>query len=135
MRQFIRHPTAIPIALQVASLPRRPWITLRDISLGGISCQVDEAIPVGSQVSINIGSVSPPYNGKGQVVWCLPRACRFDVGVAFHDSAEAFRVRMVEQVCQIEEYRRAVLAREGRTLDSEQAALEWIGKYAADFPR
>ena len=40
---------------------------------------------------------------------------------------------MVEQVCQIEHYRQAVLRQEGRALDGEAAAPEWIARYAADF--
>ena len=40
---------------------------------------------------------------------------------------------MVEQVCQIEHYRREVLRVEGRVLDAESAAVEWIGRYAAEF--
>ncbi|MCZ7563309.1 MAG: hypothetical protein M5U08_05410 [Burkholderiales bacterium] len=41
---------------------------------------------------------------------------------------------MVEQVCHIEEYRRAVARDEGRTLSTEEAAAEWIAEYAARFP-
>tara|TARA_R110001592_G_scaffold59660_13_gene181124 strand:+ start:5431 stop:5568 length:138 start_codon:yes stop_codon:yes gene_type:complete len=42
---------------------------------------------------------------------------------------------MVEQVCQIENYRREVKKREGRELDPEEAAVEWIAAYAEDFNR
>ena len=41
---------------------------------------------------------------------------------------------MVEQVCPIEQYRHEMLKNEGRTLSSEEAALEWIQKYAPQFP-
>jgi hypothetical protein len=41
---------------------------------------------------------------------------------------------MVEQVCHIETYRRTVAGTEGRELSAEQAALEWIAKFAASFP-
>ncbi len=41
---------------------------------------------------------------------------------------------MVEQVCYIEDYRRFVLMHEGRELSQEDAASEWIAKYAAQFP-
>jgi len=43
-------------------------------------------------------------------------------------------VRMIEQICYIEHYRKEVLLNEGRRITSEQAALEWIEKYAQDFP-
>jgi hypothetical protein len=41
---------------------------------------------------------------------------------------------MVEQVCHIEEYRRTVQRLEGRELSAEEAAFEWIHRFAAQFP-
>ena len=57
-----------------------------------------------------------------------------DLGVEFLDRRDAFRARMVEQVCHIENYRKTVYHTEGRVLAGKEAALEWIGKYAAHFP-
>jgi len=52
-----------------------------------------------------------------------------------HMEAEgAFSTRMVEQVQHIEHYRQEVLRVEGRLLDDDSAALEWITRYAATFP-
>jgi ABC-type Fe3+-hydroxamate transport system substrate-binding protein len=42
---------------------------------------------------------------------------------------------MVGQVYQIEHYRQEVEQLEGRILGSEEAAEEWIQRYAADFNR
>jgi hypothetical protein len=39
---------------------------------------------------------------------------------------------MVEQVCQIEHYRQE-LRRDGRELDSETAAREWIERFGSEF--
>jgi hypothetical protein len=47
---------------------------------------------------------------------------------------EAFKVRMVEQICHIEHYRKEVLASEGRRLTTQEAATEWISKYSSKFP-
>jgi len=41
---------------------------------------------------------------------------------------------MVEQVCSIESYQKKIYETEGRRLTTEQAAMEWIAKYAAQFP-
>ena len=46
----------------------------------------------------------------------------------------AFSTRMVEQVQQIRHYRQEVLRVEGRMLDDDSAAREWIARYAATFP-
>jgi hypothetical protein len=41
---------------------------------------------------------------------------------------------MVEQVCHIENYKKEVYQTEGRLLTAEEAAVEWIHKYASQFP-
>jgi hypothetical protein len=43
-------------------------------------------------------------------------------------------IKMIEQISQIENFRREVEQRDGRKLNSEQAAREWVSKYAGDFP-
>ena len=50
------------------------------------------------------------------------------------ETDRAFATRMVEQVQHIERYRQEVLRVEGRLLDDDSAALEWITRYAATFP-
>jgi hypothetical protein len=46
---------------------------------------------------------------------------------------DAFTARMLEQVWQIINYQNR-LEQEGRLLSIEEAALEWIDRYAAYFP-
>lgn len=46
---------------------------------------------------------------------------------------EAFRLRMLTQCRQIAAYRQAVLRKTGRLLTPDEAALEWIERYAATF--
>lgn len=48
-------------------------------------------------------------------------------------SAEAFRLRMETQCHQIREYRLLILREDGRLLSPDEAALEWIERYAATF--
>lgn len=57
------------------------------------------------------------------------------MGIKFTQSIDVFRIRMVEQVCHIEQYKEDVKAREGRCLTGTQAALEWIQRYASKFPK
>ena len=46
---------------------------------------------------------------------------------------EVFRLRMEKQCRQIKQYRLAVLRENGRLLSPDEAALEWIERYAATF--
>lgn len=135
MRRYVRHPTDIPIFVRaVETRPLSPPdCSMTSVSQGGFSCRVDNEISVGCRVDIDIPSVSPSYHGTGEVVWCKPRGRGFEIGVRFTDSEEAFKSRMVQQVCQIEHYKNLVFEREGRVIDGNQAASEWIDKYASYF--
>ena len=135
MRRFVRHPTDIPIDVTVSSIKpvQESDCAMTSISQGGLSCEVDHPVKMGCKVNIHIPSVSPPYHGVGDVVWCRCEGDHFEVGVNFTDAEEAFRSRMVQQVCQIERYKRSVFEKEGRVLDGEQAAQEWIEKYAREY--
>ena len=79
--------------------------------------------------------MQPDFEVRGQVVWCRAESGVFEIGVAFLNPSDLFQVRMVEQICHIEQYKADVLASEGRRLNGEQAAQEWIQKFAGDFPQ
>lgn len=134
MRQYIRHPSNIPIAYQVGSLVSDSVDHLCDISRGGLRLSTDMSILEGSEIRIEIPIQKPPFLATGVVIWCEPESDHFEIGVQFKDQAMDFRVRMVEQICYIECYRVSVLHEQGRSLTSEEAAKEWIEHYASDFP-
>ena len=78
--------------------------------------------------------MDPGFEALGRVTRVDREAGRCVVAVGFLDRADAYRARMVEQICHIEQYRRDVWQREGRRLTAEEAAREWIERYAAAFP-
>lgn len=141
MRQFIRHPADVPIHISIESSNQDSTFSLLtygaemlDVCQGGVSIEIEQYISVGSCIRVDIDSVSPAYHGHGEVVWCDELNGHYEVGVRFLDKEESFRSRMVQQVCQIEVYKNMIFESEGRMLDGEQAAAEWIEKYAVDFP-
>lgn len=132
MRRFVRHPSDIPIEVTVAEAPES--CSMVTISQGGLSCEVANPVAIGCRVDVSIPSVTPPYRGSAEVMWCESTGGdRYELGLRFTDQEEAFKARMVQQVCQIEQYKNLVFERDGRLLDGEAAAAEWISKYAADF--
>lgn len=143
MRQYIRHPSDIPISYclgkPVSSRPMEPHEffasdRLRDVSRGGLCFNAECPVRKGTPIHIEIAIHNPPYEADGTVAWCRPEGDHFAVGVQFNEPSTRFSVRMVEQVCHIEHYRTQVRENEGRDLTSEQAAEEWIERYAAEFP-
>jgi Tfp pilus assembly protein PilZ len=134
MREYIRHPSDIPIKYSVQGSDLGFSTNLNNISNGGLCFRSTDIIGINTFIIINFPIINPEANFQGIVVWCQPVNELFDVGVKFMDQESAFRIRLIEQVCHIENYRRNVLLHEGRNLTGDQAALEWIEKFASDFP-
>ena len=136
MRSYIRHPSDIPIEYQADEHAESvSQEHLHDISAGGLSFTSAHALTAGSLINIRISNVEPDFVARAQVVWCRSEGDSFVIGVAFTESSDLFRARRVEQVCHIEQYKAEVLAAEGRVIDGEEAAREWIQKFARAFPR
>ena len=138
MREFLRHPAAIPLEFRLANDDPRHGTRVMNVSHGGLCFRAEERVDEECIVLLSVPSLQPGFEVRGRVAWCLPLAQGerevWDVGVAFLDAKDAWRTRLVEQACHIEAYRREVAQHEGRVLDREQAAREWIERFAADFP-
>jgi hypothetical protein len=135
MRQYLRHPSDIPIAYRVDAVASSSTHHLRNISEGGLCFNSRSDITPGSSIHVEIPIAEPVFEADGIVVWCRSSNGDFEVGVRFDGIEADYSVRMVEQVCHIEHYRRETLRSEGRVLTGEEAAVEWIEKNAAQFPR
>lgn len=133
-RTFIRHTAGVP--LEVTCVPGSPASMLQsvNVSTGGLSFISDEHHALGAIIQVRIPTVDPPFEARARVVWIKPEGDGFCVGVEFLDANDAFRSRMVEQVCAIEQYRGEVRENEGRELSAQDAAAEWIGRFAGRFP-
>lgn len=135
MRQFIRHPIDVPIEIRSGDSEPASSVHTRDIGLGGVALHTTAPLPVGASVALRIAQVQPPFEARARVAWCRAlEVTGYEMGVSFLDEQDAFTARMVEQVCYIDDYRKSVRRLEGRELDAEQAAAEWIARHAADFP-
>lgn len=134
MREYIRHPVDIPIEFQRdQDKAYDQHETLSNISEGGLAFRSQSALEVGALIHIRIPVSEPPYEAQARVAWCQSDGTGFEIGIALLGAEEGFRSRMVEQICHIEHYRQEVLHLEGRQLSAQQAALEWIRKYADTF--
>ena len=137
MREFIRHPTDIPIEHELCDVGDYRKEYLKEVSHGGLSFRSSFFIEPGSIIRINISVHKPPFSADGIVVWCLKNEeyedGLYDVGVEFNEKKTEYTLRMVEQVCYIEHYKKEILHEDRRKLTGEEAAIEWINKYAKNF--
>ena len=136
MRRYIRHPASIPIEITNSDpVPERVVCRTHNVGECGLAFRSNRAFTPGTSIRMRIPIVQPPFETSARVAWCRDRANGFELGVEFSDADEAFRTRMFEQICHIENYRNEIRARQGRELTPDQAADEWISKFASEFPR
>jgi hypothetical protein len=133
-REFLRHTVDVPLEVERVGESTSLVELGVNVSHGGLAFVSNSCPEVGEIVRLRISTVEPPFEGRARVAWCRPEGEEFLVGVQFLDASEAFRSRMVQQVCSIENYRKEVQEREGRELTTPEAADEWISKFAGRFP-
>jgi len=130
-RRYIRHPSDIPLHYHVVDQPNSPTVkqNLNDVSIGGVCFKVDKSLNIGSTLGLSIPIQLPAFQAQGTVEWCEKINKQFYVGVSFNNIDTQFAVKMIEQVCFIEQYKREQ-NKSGRIVSSHVAAQEWIQKYA-----
>ena len=135
-RLYVRHPSDVPIAWKLEDIAVQGTEYLKNVSEGGLAFMSNTELTLGATVVIQIPAIDPQVALRGVVVWCEDcGAEQYEVGVRFVDENNHFRMRMVEQICHIEHFKHEILETEGRAISGEEAALEWIKRYAQDFPR
>lgn len=135
MRTYIRHPADIPVQIEVKSQPALIQRRIRDVSYGGLAFESDAYIEPGVQIRIGIDVVEPRFEADGIVTHCRQKPGHYVVGVEFIWSDDLYIARMVEQICHIQHYKQQIAVQEGRKLSAQEAAKEWICKFASRFPR
>lgn len=138
IRKYIRHPSDVPIQVTLVLVEddseESADETLTNVSLGGLSFISKQPFEIQQKVRVSIPLLKQETNLLGTVVWCENAAEYYEVGIEFEGSQDLFRLRMIEQICHIEHYRKEIKLVEGRELSTAQAAAEWISRYAGDFP-
>ena len=138
IRKFIRHPVDVPIHVTADSVENENDDTMDQTitngSLGGLAFVSHKPLQVLARVQICIPFLKKNNTLVGNVVWCDRSSHGYEIGIEFESSKDAFRLRMIEQICHIEHYRKEILLQEGRELTTQEAASEWLAKYADDFP-
>ncbi len=138
VRKFIRHPAGVPIqvSLDWAEDENDETVdqTITNVSLGGLAFISHKPLELLERVRVCIPVLNQENFLVGNVVWCEKSGGGYEIGIEFEKSKDVYRLRMIEQICHIEHYRKEIARVEGRELNAQEAAKEWITKYAGDFP-
>lgn len=130
MRFHIRHSLDMTIHCMTlytrvdSAVTRR---TLKDVSEGGLCFKSHLPFVPQSVVHLRIPVQHPPVETTGVVAWCR-RGEEYEIGVRFKEPPVEL-LRMVGLACRIKHYTR-LQRRSGRMLSTDQAAREWISRYA-----
>jgi len=130
MRQYIRHPTEIPIESHVPDTAANDRSTMRNVSKSGLSFTSSSCVTPGSNIHLKIPLNDVVFEVGGIVMWCHDLEDFYEMGVKFTDDKAEYSMRMIEQLCHIEQYRQQVQEIEGREIDSVEAGREWTSKFA-----
>lgn len=136
-RHFYRHPMSVPIALTTPEEKSDRESRSLDVSFGGLSFLWPSRLSAGSFVNVHIPVKDKLFEIKSRVAYSAEdgKTGRFRVGVCFADHPSAFMARFAEQTLEILRYHKDLCRELGHEVSEEEAANQWIEKYADKFPR
>lgn len=142
-RRFIRHPSTIPLRCRKTGHSIDTEGLLHDIDEGGLRFVAPEGFVRGDLLEIEFPSLRGDGSLRGEVMWaCTHRDAvagegegGYETGMRFLSHRSMQKARVIEQICHIEAYRQEQRRDHGRELTANEAAREWIERYARDFPR
>ncbi|MDX8403906.1 MAG: PilZ domain-containing protein [Mariprofundaceae bacterium] len=131
---LIHHPEQVPVEIQALDCSESYSEPVDGSCLGELAIHCLSSFRVGAVVELHVPMFDSGILLHGHVIWFHKAGGGYLIGISFQSEDEAFRMRMVEQLCHIEAYRKDVAAKQGRILTREEAAAEWIARYSEDFP-
>jgi len=141
-RRFMRHPMCFPLAYNVlrkGKIPRLKGVKSKtiNVSRGGLLFSAKEGVKTNSLILINIPFQNKTFKIKAKVVHCRKDLDTnlYNVGVAFSRPNEAFKVKLIEQMYLISEYRDLRSIELGKDMSLQEASGEWIARYSKRFKR
>ena len=141
-RRFMRHPMCFPLRYKVVKKgsvkeAKEKKSTTINIGRGGLLFSTKHSVELGSVILVKIPFEDKTFNIKAKVVHCSrPSDSKlYNVGVCFLRFNEAFKVKLIEQMYLISEYRDLRSIQLGREVSLQEASKEWIKRYSKRFQR
>lgn len=135
IRRYVRQVTGIPmeVTLDYSNNFSAGSDTITNISLGGLALAAEDPIDINESIKVRCPILNNDAQLSGKVIWCEKSRHGYEIGLEFDDPAQIERMRIIDQIIDIEKFRNQVAKQEGRRLSSEQAAREWISQYTGIF--
>ena len=141
-RRFIRHPLCFPLTFDViGSTPIKSAAekksTTINISMGRILFASKKPVNPGSAIMLKMPFQNKVFNVRAKVVRCekSPETKLYNIGASFHRLSAAYKVKLIEQLYLISEFRDLRSVQLGREITLERASREWIKRYSERFKK
>jgi hypothetical protein len=136
-RKYIRHPLSYPLRTKVLTEKNgNPVVksSAENIGAGGLLFRSSVAMNRDAEVEINLSIEGRKFLLDGTVVRCDPvENGNYNVAVSFNRQDEVLKVRMMEQIVRIEEFKERLEHRCKKKLNFAWVAKLWIKRYSKGF--
>ncbi|MBM6552177.1 PilZ domain-containing protein [Marinomonas ostreistagni] len=131
--EFVAHPKDLPLDIKIVEDQSFPTVGTERLGFVGITYLATDPYLAGTSVRITLEEIDPHFCVTGRIAWCDKERDEYRIAIEFPVEEDCYCVRMIEQLSQIEHYRRQA-KHQGRRLNYNEAAAEWIQQFAASFP-
>lgn len=137
-RHFIRHPICYPLEFEHAPRKIRQKTKTLNVSEGGLLFLSKHDIKKGETIVLKMPLQNKMFRIKAVVKHSTKddeNPNLFNIGVSFYRYSDAFKVKLIEQLYLIDEYRILRSLQLGHEVTMQEASEEWIKRYSKRFAR
>lgn len=137
-RRFIRHPICYPLEFEHAPKKIRERTKTLNVSEGGLLFLSRHSLKRGDLIILKMPLQNKVFKVKAKVMHANKDEASpslFNVGVSFYRFSDAFKVKLIEQLYLIDEYRMLRSLQLGHEMTMQKASEEWIKRYSKRFAR
>jgi Tfp pilus assembly protein PilZ len=137
-RRFIRHPICYPLEFEYAPAKTKERTSTINVSKGGLLFITKHNLKLGKVIILKMPLKDKVFRIKGKVVHITPDEDNpklYNAGIAFYSFSDAFKVKLIEQIYLIDEYRALRAVQLGHEVSFRDASEEWIRRYSKRFAK
>ena len=133
-RQYTRHRISVPLTVRAASEGAELRSTVGDLSEGGLCFACSTPFETGASIEVSLPIADVRFTLIGTVTRSTPTDDGgYCVAIAFLHPEVSFRMKLAEQLLRIQELRKELARERGEDVTPEEAARQWVERYAAEF--
>ena len=130
LRQYERLGAGYTVALRLTGIKQSDKkASITSLSQGGLCFVSTLDLVQGDRLEIDLPPDRPLLTLKARVTWCRPQRDKFSAGVEFVEMSDTRRARIFEMHKAIVAYQQM----NNPSGDAQQAAVEWLQRYADKF--